>query len=128
MKSIKTFAAVIALTASFGSFAAQSVSATASTMDGAEAKIAAQAQAAGASSYTITEAFTGNRVHMTAELNKKNRHHRRKSACGRFFCFCAFTIRKTLRPTPPLLLKKMWCLSRFSSLLLATKLTRWQAK
>ena len=70
MKSIKTFAAVIALTASFGSFAAQSVSATASTMDGAEAKIAAQAQAAGASSDTITEAFTGNRVHMTAELNK----------------------------------------------------------
>ena len=70
MKSIKTFAAVIALTASFGSFAAQSVSATASTMDGAEAKIAAQAQAAGASSYTITEACTGNRVHMTAELNK----------------------------------------------------------
>lgn len=70
MKSIKTFAAVIALTASFGSFAAQSVSATSSTMDGAEAKIAAQAQAAGASSYKITEAFTGNRVHMTAELNK----------------------------------------------------------
>ena len=32
--------------------------------------IAAQAQAAGASSYKITEAFTGNRVHMTAELNK----------------------------------------------------------
>ena len=31
---------------------------------------AAQAQAAGASSYKITEAFTGNRVHMTAELNK----------------------------------------------------------
>ncbi|MBN0872482.1 DUF1471 domain-containing protein, partial [Pseudomonas aeruginosa] len=24
----------------------------------------------GASSYKITEAFTGNRVHMTAELNK----------------------------------------------------------
>ncbi|MDK6768863.1 DUF1471 domain-containing protein, partial [Klebsiella aerogenes] len=54
----------------FGSFAAQSVTATASTMDAAEAKIAAQAQAAGASSYTITEAFNGNRVHMTAELNK----------------------------------------------------------
>jgi hypothetical protein len=51
-------------------FRCESVSATASTMDGAEAKIAAQAQAAGASSYTITEAFTGNRVHMTAELNK----------------------------------------------------------
>ena len=52
------------------SSAAEPVPATASTMDGAEAKIAAQAQAAGASSYKITEAFTGNRVHMTAELNK----------------------------------------------------------
>ena len=68
MKSIKTFVAVIALAASFGSFAAQTV--TASTIDGAEAKIAAQAQEAGASSYKITQAFTGNRVHMTAELNK----------------------------------------------------------
>ncbi|HGV4389353.1 TPA: YdgH/BhsA/McbA-like domain containing protein [Klebsiella pneumoniae] len=67
MKSIKTFVAVIAMAASF---AAETVTATASTMDGAEAKIAAQAQAAGASSYKITEAFTGNRVHMTAELNK----------------------------------------------------------
>lgn len=72
MKSIKNFVAVIALAASFGSFAAETVTATAATMDGAEAKIAAQAQAqaAGASSYKITEAFTGNRVHMTAELNK----------------------------------------------------------
>ena len=50
MKSIKTFVAVIALAASFGSFAAETVTATAATMDGAEAKIAAQAQAAGASS------------------------------------------------------------------------------
>ena len=73
MKSIKTFVAVIALAASFcsfGSFAAQTVTASASTLDGAEAKIAAQAQEAGASSYKITQAFTGNRVHMTAELNK----------------------------------------------------------
>ena len=70
MKSIKTFVAVIALATSFGSFAAETVTATAATMVGAEAKIAAQAQAAGASSYKITEAFTGNRVHMTAELNK----------------------------------------------------------
>ena len=71
MKSIKTFVAVAALSlASFGSFAAQTVTATASTIDGAEAKIAAQAQEAGASSYKITQAFTGNRVHMTAELNK----------------------------------------------------------
>lgn len=70
MKNIKTFAAIIALAASFGSFAAQTVTATASTMDSAEAKIAAKAQAAGASSYKITEAYSGNRVHMTAELNK----------------------------------------------------------
>ena len=70
MKIIKTFVAVVALASSFGSFAAQTVTATASTMDGAEAKIAAQAQQAGASSYQITEAFTGNQVHMTAELTK----------------------------------------------------------
>ena len=70
MKSIKTFVDVIALSASFGSFAAQTVSATASTLDSAEAKIAAKAEQAGASSYKITQAFTGNRVHMTAELNK----------------------------------------------------------
>lgn len=70
MKSIKTFVAVIALATSFGSFAAQSVTATDGTLSGAEAKIAAQAQAAGASSYQITEAFSGNQVHMTAELIK----------------------------------------------------------
>ena len=72
MKTIKamSIAAVAALSLmSFGSFA-QSISVTSSTLDGAEAKIAAQAQAAGASSYKITEAFTGNRVHMTAQLNK----------------------------------------------------------
>ena len=69
MKSIKTFVAVAALSVmSFGAFA-QSVTASSSTIDGAEAKIAAQAQQEGAS-YKITEAFTGNRVHMTAELNK----------------------------------------------------------
>ena len=50
MKSIKTFVAVIALASSFGSFAAQTVTATDSTLSGAEAKIAAQAQQAGASS------------------------------------------------------------------------------
>jgi hypothetical protein len=70
MKSIKTFVAVIALAASFGSFAGQTVTATGSTLDSAEAKIAAKAEQAGASSYKITQAFTGNRVHMTAELNK----------------------------------------------------------
>ena len=70
MKTIKTFVAVIALATSAGAFAAQTVTASSSTLDGAEAKIAAQAQEAGASSYTITQAFTGNRVHMTAELSK----------------------------------------------------------
>lgn len=70
MKSIKTFAAVIMLsTVSFASFA-QTVTATGSTLDSAEAKIAVQAQQAGASSYKITEANTNNVVHMTAELLK----------------------------------------------------------
>lgn len=69
MKLIKTFAAVIALsTLSFGSFAA-TITATALTLDGAEAKIAAQAQAQGAT-YKITEANFNNGVHMTAELVK----------------------------------------------------------
>lgn len=70
MKNIKTFVAVIALAATFGSFAAQSVSATDTTLSGAEAKIAAQAEQAGASSYKITQAYSGNYVHMTAELTK----------------------------------------------------------
>ena len=69
MKSIKTFVAVIALATSFGSFAAQTVTATASTIDGAEAKIAAQAAEQNAS-YKITSAKVNNRVYMTAELTK----------------------------------------------------------
>lgn len=69
MKSIKTFVAVAALsTISFGTFA-QSISASASTLDRAEAKIAAQAAEQGAS-YEITSAQFNNRVHMTAELTK----------------------------------------------------------
>jgi len=69
MKSIKTFVAVTALSlVSFGSFA-QSVSATGSTLDCAEAKIAAQAAEQGAS-YKITSAQFNNRVYMTAELTK----------------------------------------------------------
>jgi hypothetical protein len=69
MKSIKTFVAVAALTlVSFTSFA-QSVSVDASTLDSAEAKIAAVAHQQGAQ-YKITEANTNNRVHMTAELYK----------------------------------------------------------
>ncbi|HCR0783519.1 TPA: DUF1471 domain-containing protein [Klebsiella aerogenes] len=69
MKSIKTFAAVTVLSLmSFGTFA-QSVTATASTLDRAEAKIAAQAAEQGAS-YKITSAQFNNRVYMTAELSK----------------------------------------------------------
>lgn len=69
MKSIKTFAAVTVLSLmSFGAFA-QSVTATASTLDRAEAKIAAQAAKQGAS-YKITSAQFNNRVYMTAELSK----------------------------------------------------------
>ena len=69
MESIKTFAAVTVLSLmSFGVFA-QSVTATASTLDRAEAKIAAQAAEQGAS-YKITSAQFNNRVYMTAELSK----------------------------------------------------------
>lgn len=69
MKTIKKIAAIIVLsTVSFASFA-QSVTATGTTLDSAEAKIAAQAEQAGAS-YKITEANTNNVVHMTAELIK----------------------------------------------------------
>ena len=70
MKNIKTFVAVIALATSFGSFAAQSVTAAGSALESTEAKIAAQAERAGASDYKITQAYSGNRVHMTAELLK----------------------------------------------------------
>ncbi|WP_024552149.1 DUF1471 domain-containing protein [Franconibacter helveticus 513] len=69
MNTIKNFVAVIALSSAFGAFAGQTVTATDTTLSGAEAKIAAQAKDAGAS-YRITEAFTGNQVHMTAELSK----------------------------------------------------------
>ena len=69
MKSIKTFVAIAALSMiSFGTFA-QSISASASTLDRAEAKIAAQAAEQGAS-YKITSAQFNHRVHMTAELTK----------------------------------------------------------
>ncbi|MBP2199378.1 hypothetical protein JOJ88_004919 [Pantoea cypripedii] len=69
MKSIKTFVAVAALSlVSFGSFA-QSITASASTLDGAEAKIAAQAKQAGAS-YKITGARVDNGAYLSAELTK----------------------------------------------------------
>lgn len=69
MKSIKTFAAVITFSMlSFSAFS-QSISATGSTLDNTEAKIAAQAEAQGMS-YKITSAQYKNRVHMTAQLTK----------------------------------------------------------
>jgi len=69
MKSIKTFVAIAALSLiSFGSFA-QTITATASTLDAAEAKVAAQAKDAGAS-YKITGARVDNRAYVSAELIK----------------------------------------------------------
>nr|WP_024965362.1 YdgH/BhsA/McbA-like domain containing protein [Pantoea sp. IMH] len=69
MKNIKTFVAVTVLSLiSFGSFA-QSVTASASTLDAAEAQIADQAQQAGAA-YKITGARVDNRAYVSAELIK----------------------------------------------------------
>ena len=69
MKSLKTLIAVAALSMmSFGAFA-QSITATARTLDDAEAQSAAQEEQAGAS-YKITESNVNNNVHMTAELPK----------------------------------------------------------
>lgn len=69
MKNIKTLVVVSALAlVSFGSFA-QSITATASTLESAEAKIAAQAQQQDAQ-YRIIAASSNNVIHMTAELYK----------------------------------------------------------
>ena len=84
MKTIKTAVVALALSAcSFGAFAAQPVSATtaqdlnkvgvvsaegASTLDGLEAKLAAKADAAGASGYMITSANTDGRMSGTAVI------------------------------------------------------------
>lgn len=71
MKTIKamSIAAVAALSLMSAASFAQSVTATASTLDGAEAQIAAQAKQNG-EHYRITEASSNNFVHMTAELYK----------------------------------------------------------
>ncbi|QGW00793.1 DUF1471 domain-containing protein [Klebsiella pneumoniae] len=69
MKNVKLLAAAGMLSlVSFASFA-HPVSVTADHLDSAEAKIATIAKEQGAS-YHITEAYTGNQVHMTAELSK----------------------------------------------------------
>lgn len=69
MKSIKTFVAVAALSMMSASVFAQSVSVTASTLDSAEAKIAAKAAEQG-THYKITSAIVNDYVHMTAQLDK----------------------------------------------------------
>ena len=69
MKSVKKFAAIVVLSLISTTSFAQTVTATASTLDAAEAQIAARAKMAGAS-YSITEAYSGNQVHMTARLTK----------------------------------------------------------
>jgi len=71
MKTVKnlSLATVAALSlVSFGSLG-QAISVTSLTMDGAQAKIAAQARSQ-KEQYKILEASTNNRVHMTAELYK----------------------------------------------------------
>lgn len=73
MKTIKTLiiAAVATLSLiSFGSVAAESISAHGSTLDSAQSQIAAKAKAAGATSYKITSARADNGVYMTAEIYK----------------------------------------------------------
>jgi len=71
MKTIKamSIAAVAALSLMSAASFAQSVSVTDSTLDSAEAQIAAKAQQEGMN-YKITSANTNNDVHMTAELYK----------------------------------------------------------
>ncbi|MFX4314131.1 DUF1471 domain-containing protein [Enterobacter sp. 63] len=69
MKSMKIFATAAAISLVSFASVAQSVTAIGSTLDDAQAQIVEKAKQAGAS-YHITEAYTGDHVHMTAELTK----------------------------------------------------------
>ena len=69
MKTIKYFAAIMLFSVFSASALAQTVSATASTLDDAEARVAAQAAKQG-QSYKILSAINNNRVHVTAELTQ----------------------------------------------------------
>jgi len=71
MKTIKvmSIAAVAALSLMSAASFAQSISVSDSTLDAAEAQIAAKAHQEGLN-YKITSANTNNDVHMTAELYK----------------------------------------------------------
>nr|WP_024964982.1 hypothetical protein [Pantoea sp. IMH] len=69
MKLIKNFVAASALSLiAFASFA-QTVTVTAPTLAGAEAKIASQAKASG-TSYKITGARVDNHAYVSAQLSK----------------------------------------------------------
>jgi ABC-type phosphate transport system substrate-binding protein len=86
MKTIKYAVAAVALTTlSVGAFAAESLTAAqansmnkigvvsaegATTLDGLEARLAAKAEAAGATGYTITSANTNNKLSGTAVIYK----------------------------------------------------------
>jgi len=86
MKTIKYAVAAVALTTlSFGAFAAESLTAAqansmnkigvvsaegSTTLDGLEARLAAKAEAAGATGYTITSANTNNKLSGTAVIYK----------------------------------------------------------
>lgn len=71
MKLIKIFsiAAITTLSLMSASVFAQNITATARTLNDAEAKIAVRAQQQGAQ-YTIIEASNNDVVHMTAKLHK----------------------------------------------------------
>ena len=86
MKTIKYAAIATVLSAlSFGAFAAQSINPAntqglnkigvvsadgATTLDGLEAELAAKAEAAGATSYSIISAKTNNKINGTAVIYK----------------------------------------------------------
>lgn len=70
MKTLTAIFAVSLLSAAAFSASAQSVTATASTLDSAEAAIAQKAKEMNASDYKITSARMGNTVTMSAELYK----------------------------------------------------------
>ena len=70
MKTLTTIFAASLLSVAAWIASAQSVTATASTLDSAEAAIAQKAKEMNASDYKITSARMGNTVTMSAELYK----------------------------------------------------------
>lgn len=70
MKTLTQIAVASLLSVMAFGASAQSVTATASTLDSAEAAIAQKAKEMNASQYKITSAHMGNRVTMSAELYK----------------------------------------------------------